>query len=255
MSGNWVRGMNRPWRPGWGPPSCPRPSSLPRLPISWLICLLLWSAAIAGALSIACPSSMACSFVPLPYRSHDFVPLLGYYLLRPPKTLEAPIAGAQHWLSGALLQFWCLKPIWRIAGVFPDGRLPAFPAAGRFCDVESAYRLLSQGPFLSLLCDVWLPEDAPGSGYLMSTTGSSRSCSEQAAADYGRSILGNYGKPRKKPDRGFFFFFFFFFSLAPEPRQKTTTPKSSSKVKDKHDTSHLATPLQQARLVRFPEPG
>ncbi len=103
-----------------------------------------------GRFIYSLPIVMACSLIASRIVSMTFIPLLGYYLLRPPKTLEAPIAGAAPaWVPGALLQVWA--PDDRASVAFYGG-LPGFPGRGRFCHVEAAYRLFSQGPFLSLLC-------------------------------------------------------------------------------------------------------
>jgi multidrug efflux pump subunit AcrB len=102
--------------------------------------------------------------------------------------------------------------------------------------------------------DVWLPEDAPVAA-TNATTRQAEAVLQQAAAEYGKEHPGPDGKPREVLESLTSFVGGggprFWYSLAPEPRQNNYA-QIIIQVKDKHDTSHLIVPLQQALSRAIP---
>jgi multidrug efflux pump subunit AcrB len=102
--------------------------------------------------------------------------------------------------------------------------------------------------------DVWLPEDAPVAA-TNATTRQAEAVLQQAAAEYGKEHPGPDGNPREVLESLTSFVGGggprFWYSLAPEPRQNNYA-QIMIQVKDKHDTSHLVVPLQQALLRAIP---
>jgi multidrug efflux pump subunit AcrB len=176
--------------------------------------------------------------------------LLGYYLLRPPKTLEAPIAERrQHGFLGVYYKFGRLMIAhrWR----FMAGSV-VFLALGAFAMSKLHTAFFPKDLSYLSYVDVWLPEDAPVAA-TDATTRQAEAVLQQAAAEFGKEHPGPDGKPREVLE--FLTSFVggggprFWYSLAPEPRQNNYA-QIMIQVKDKHDTSHLVVPLQQ-----FGKPG
>ena len=205
-----------------------------------------------GRFIYSLPIVMACSLIASRLVSMTFIPLLGYYLLRPPKTLEAPIAERrQHGFLGVYYKFGRLMIAhrWR----FMAASL-VFLALGAFAmwNLHTAF-FPKDLSYLSYV-DVWLPEDAPVAA-TNATTRQAEAVLQQAAAEYGKEHPGPDGKPREVLESLTSFVGGggprFWYSLAPEPRQNNYA-QIIIQVKDKHDTSHLIVPLQQALSRAIP---
>jgi len=205
-----------------------------------------------GRFIYSLPITIACSLIASRIVSMTFIPLLGYYLLRPPKTLEAPIAERrQHGFLGVYYKFGRLMIAhrWRFmaASVF-------FLALGAFAmwNLHTAF-FPKDLSYLSYV-DVWLPEDAPVAA-TNATTRQVEAVLRQAAAEYGKEHPGPDGKPREVLESLTSFVGGggprFWYSLAPEPRQNNYA-QIIIQVKDKHDTGHLVVPLSQALIRSIP---
>ena len=205
-----------------------------------------------GRFIYSLPVVMACALVSSRIVSMTFIPFLGYYLLRSPKVLEAPIAERrQHGFLGLYYQFGrqVIEHRWRfMAGslVFLGlGALAMWKLDTAFFPKDLSY--------LSYV-DVWLPEDAP----LSATDATARQVEAivgKVSAEYGKEHPGPDGKPREVlkcltsfvggggPR--------FWFSVSPEAQQNNYA-QIVIQVKDKHDTNHLVDPWQQALLRAIP---
>ena len=139
-----------------------------------------------GRFIYSLPVVMACALVSSRIVSMTFIPFLGYYLLRSPKVLEAPIAERrQHGFLGLYYQFGrqVIEHRWRfMAGslVFLGlGALAMWKLDTAFFPKDLSY--------LSYV-DVWLPEDAPCRYGCNAAPG--RSHPGEASAEYGKEHPG-----------------------------------------------------------------
>jgi len=205
-----------------------------------------------GRFIYSLPVVMACSLVASRIVSMTFIPTLGYYLLRAPKVLEAPIEERrQHGFLGLYYQFgrWVIEHRWR----FMAGSL-VFLAVGAVAMMKLDTAFFPKDLSYLSYIDVWLPEDAP----LSATDETARQVERivgQVAAAYGRENPGPDGKPRKVLECLTSFVGGggprFWFSLSPEAQQPNYA-QIVIQVKDKHDTNHLVDPLSQALLRAIP---
>ena len=205
-----------------------------------------------GRFIYSLPITIACSLIASRIVSMTFIPLLGYYLLRPPKTLEAPIAERrQHGFLGVYYKFGRLMIAhrWRFMAASV-----LFLALGAFAmwNLHTAF-FPKDLSYLSYV-DVWLPEDAPVAA-TNATTRQVEAVLRQAATEYGKEHPGPDGKPREVLECLTSFVGGggprFWYSLAPEPRQNNYA-QIIIQVKDKHDTGHLVVPLSQALIRSIP---
>jgi multidrug efflux pump subunit AcrB len=205
-----------------------------------------------GRFIYSLPVVMACSLVASRIVSMTFIPFLGYYLLRPPKTLERPIhERRQHGFLGMYYRFgrWVIAHRWR----FLTGSLVFLGLGGvALMQLKTAF-FPKDLSYLSYV-DVWLPEDAP----LSSTNEIAMQVEkilQEVAGTFGRGHGGTDQKPREVLDCLTSFVGGggprFWFSLAPEPQQPNYA-QIVIQVKDKHDTNHLVEPLQQALMKVIP---
>jgi multidrug efflux pump subunit AcrB len=205
-----------------------------------------------GRFIYSLPVVMACSLVASRIVSMTFIPFLGYYLLRPPKTLERPIhERRQHGFLGMYYKFgrMIIAHRWR----FFAGSLGFLALGGvAMMNLKTAF-FPKDLSYLSYV-NVWLPEDAP----LSATDETARQVErvvQEVAAAYGREHLGGGGKPQEVLDCLTSFVGGggprFWFSLSPEPQQPNYA-QIVIQVKDKHDTNHLVDPWQQALLRAIP---
>ena len=197
-----------------------------------------------GKFLYSLPVVIACSLVASRIVSMTFIPLLGYYLLRP----RAEQTGEERRRTGFAAAYYRL-------GRFAIAHRWAFLAASLVVVVAGgvlASQLKTQFfptdlQYLSYV-DVWLPEDAPLSATLGVTTDVERVIREVASehergvehtGTQDRQILKSLttfvggGGPR------------FWLSAAPEPPQLNYA-QILVEVNDKHDTSALVGPLQRA---------
>lgn len=234
-----------------------------------------------GEFLYSLPVALTCSLVASRIVSMTFIPLLGYYLLRP-KSESAPRSVASEVSTTSRrrkLRSLPLAVLTRLRLTSPrseDRRKRGFAAwYYRIGDAAINHRwkalaisvaLLALGGFfmsqlkqqffpkdLSYLSyvDVWLPEDAP----LGATNEAARQAEEairEVAREYGREHSED-GRPREVLQSVTTFVGGggprFWFSVAPE-LQQLNYAQIIIQVKDKHDTAHLIEPLQKALSAR-----
>jgi multidrug efflux pump subunit AcrB len=190
-----------------------------------------------GEFVYSLPVVLTCSLVASRLVSMTFIPLLGYYLLRP--KAEAPIAERRK--KGFAAFYYrignaAINHRWKVLA----GSLLLLALGGFFMSQLKQQFFPKDLSYLSYV-DVWLPEDAP----LTATNEAAHRAEEvirRVTKEYGEktgdvlqsltTFIGG-GGPR------------FWFSVAPE-QQQLNYAQIIIQVKDKHDTEHLIEPLQQA---------
>lgn len=204
-----------------------------------------------GRFLYSLPIVLTCSLVASRLVSMTFIPLLGYYLLRPSKKQELPLAerrrrGFAGWYYKA--GHWAIAHRWKVLG----GSL-AFLALGGFFGSQLKTQFTPKDLSYLSYIDVWLPEDAP-----LSAT---RETTERVEA-ITRRVIDEYGKAHAEDDRPLDILESlttfvggggprFWFSVAPEPQQ-TNYAQIIVQLKDKHLTHHLIEPLQAAFSAEIP---
>jgi multidrug efflux pump subunit AcrB len=206
----------------------------------------------SGYFLYSLPIVLACALVSSRIVSMTFVPLFGYYLLRPHKKHEPTIEELRkQGFTGLYYRIgtWVLKHRWKSCaasivflglGIVIMSRLHTsfFPN-----DVQ----------YWSYL-DVWLPNDAP-----LSTTNEAAIKAEgiirRVTEEYGKQHPDRKGKPRKILQSITTFVGGggprFWFSVTPQPQQLNYA-QVIIQVTDKDDTPRLAGPLQLALLTEIP---
>ncbi|HMX29438.1 MAG TPA: efflux RND transporter permease subunit, partial [Blastocatellia bacterium] len=197
-----------------------------------------------GEFIYSLPIVMTCSLVASRLVSMTFIPLLGYYLLRP--KAETPIAerrtkgfAAWYYRIGTA----AINHRWRVLAA----SLGLLLLGGVFFSQLKQQFFPKDLAYLSYV-DVWLPEDAP-----LSATNEAARRSEEIIAkvtrEYGAQHKGDDGKPREVLESLTTFVGGggprFWSSVAPE-LQQLNYAQIILQVKDKHDTAHLIAPLQNA---------
>ncbi|HEU0174231.1 MAG TPA: efflux RND transporter permease subunit [Blastocatellia bacterium] len=185
------------------------------------------------------PVVMTCSLVASRLVSMTFIPLLGYYLLRPKAE-----AGIEERRKKGFAAFY-----YRVGNAAIDHRWKVLAGSLVFLALGGFFMgQLKQSFFpkdLSYLSyvDVWLPEDAP-----LAATNEAALRAEEVI----RSVIKEYGKEHKDGDALQSLTTFiggggprFWFSVAPE-LQQLNYAQIIIQVKDKHDTEQLIEPLQKA---------
>jgi multidrug efflux pump len=182
-----------------------------------------------GKFMYSLPIVIGASLVASRLVSMTFIPLLGYYLLRPkaePSIEERRKVGfaAQYYRVG----MWAIQHRWRVAA----GAL-VFLVVGLGLGKQLKQQFFPKDLSYLFYVDVWLPEDAP----LMSTHRAVRE-TESIVREVGgeklayvTTFLGG-GAPR------------FWNTVTPE-QQQGNYAQILVEVKDKHDTAHLVGPLQK----------
>ena len=130
------------------------------------------------------PVVMTCTLVASVIVSFTFMPLIAYYLIKPPKHPEPPMAerrqhGFRVLLSGRRL---CL----RIAGPLPSARLSVLLVGGYFMSTLKPQFFPKDLSYLSYV-DVWLPPDAASARRTSSQKGQ-RPSSAKKQNGLGRNI-------------------------------------------------------------------
>jgi multidrug efflux pump subunit AcrB len=196
-----------------------------------------------GEFLYSLPVVLTCSLVASRLVSMTFIPLLGYYLLRP--KAEAKIEERRRRGFAAFY--------YRVGKFAINHRWKALAASVVFLALGGGFMTQLQQQFfpkdLSYLSyvDVWLPEDAP----LGATNEAARRSEEiirEVVKEYGQQHSDD-GQPREVLQSLTTFVGGggprFWFSVAPE-LQQLNYAQIIIQVKDKHDTSHLIAPLQAA---------
>ena len=196
------------------------------------------------------PVVLACSLVASRLVSMTFIPLLGYYLLRPKaeRSIEERRKkgfAAQYYRLGT----WAINHRWKVmAGAF------GFLLLGGVLMSQLKTQFFPKDLSYLSYVDVWLPEDAP-----LAATNEAAAQSEaiirEVMADYGKQHPESDGKPRDVLQSLTTFVGGggprFWFSVSPELKQLNYA-QIIIQVKDKHDTSHLIHPLQEALSAKIP---
>ncbi len=212
--------------------------------VAYLPLLMLQSQ--IGAFVYSLPVVLGCSLVASRIVSMTFIPMLGYYLLRPGK---APVPLAERRTSGFTGMYY------RAVGLAIDHRWLALAAsivllAGGGLLVVSKLKVQFFPKDLSYLSyvDVWLPEDAT-IGATNAVAAQAETVIRRVADDYAKAHPGDDGKPREVLRSVTTFVGGggprFWFSVAPELFQPNYAQLIIN-VQDKHDTGQLVAPLQQA---------
>jgi multidrug efflux pump subunit AcrB len=208
-----------------------------------------------GRFLFTLPVVLTCSLVASRIVSMTFIPLLGYYLLKPPKKAETPLVDRRtRGFAGAYYRLgrWAIQHRWAVFA----GSLAFLVLGGLIFSRLKTQFFPKDLAYLSYV-DVWLPEDAT-----LEATGEAALLTEDAirevAEEYGRehahakakdghasevlksltTFVGG-GGPR------------FWFSVSPEPRQENYA-QIIIQVNDKHDTQHLVDVLQAQVPSRVP---
>jgi multidrug efflux pump subunit AcrB len=202
-----------------------------------------------GRFLYSLPVVIACSLVASRVVSMTFIPLLGYYLLRP--KAEPPIAerrqrgfAAFYYRVGSA----AIRQRWAVLG----GSL-LFLALGGFLFTQLRQQFFPKDLSYLSYVDVWLPEDAP----LAATTAIARQAEaviREVTAAYGTAHAGDHGTPRQVLESLTTFVGGggprFWFSVSPE-QQQLNYAQIIIQVRDKHDTQHLVGLLQEALSARI----
>jgi multidrug efflux pump subunit AcrB len=205
-----------------------------------------------GRFIYSLPVVLACSLVASRLVSMTFIPLLGYYLLRP--SAKAEPSREERRRSGFASWYY------RTGGWAIEHRRPVFAASlvilaggGYFMGNLRRQFFPKDFSYLSYV-DVWLPEDAPVYATNQAAL-SAEAVVRQVAAEYGKRTPGPDGKPREilrsvttsvgggGPR--------FWFSVSPELIQLNYA-QLILQVEDKHDTEPLVPLLQRALSAAIP---
>ncbi|HKB08368.1 MAG TPA: efflux RND transporter permease subunit [Candidatus Polarisedimenticolia bacterium] len=205
-----------------------------------------------GRFLYSMPVVLACSLIASRIVSMTFIPLLGYYLLRPGKTREASVAERR---ARGFARFyyrvggWALDHRWKVFALSV-----LFLLAGGFMASQLKQSFFPKDLSYLSYIDVWLPEDAP----LSATNAAARLADETArevASEYGRSHPGADGRPRDVLKSLTTFVGGggprFWNSISPE-LQQLNYAQVILEVNDKHDTGHLVPSLQRALWAAIP---
>ncbi|HSB08795.1 MAG TPA: efflux RND transporter permease subunit [Blastocatellia bacterium] len=203
-----------------------------------------------GAFIYSMPVVIGCSLVASRLASMTFLPLLGYYMIKPKPELPAHERrkkgfAAWYYRVGTA----AINHRWKVLG----GSL-AFLALGGFFMSQLKTQFFPKDLSYLSFVDVWLPEDAP----LEATNNAAKhaeSVIRETMRDYGehhreegksREVLRSLttfvggGGPR------------FWFSVSPE-LQQLNYAQIIIEVNDKHETGHLIDSLQEALSAQVPE--
>jgi multidrug efflux pump len=203
-----------------------------------------------GLFIYSLPVVIAISLVASRVVSMTFIPLLGYYLLRP----KAEKSVEERRKSGFASFYyrvgsWAIEHRWKSL----SASLVLLAAGGVLASGLKSQFFPKDLSYLSYV-DVWLPEDAP-----LSATRDAAQRAEaiirETAERAGREGKGKEGKPREILESLTTFLGGggprFWFSVSPE-LQQLNYAQILIQVKDKHDTAHLVAPLQEALSAGVP---
>ena len=196
------------------------------------------------------PIVIGASLVASRIVSMTFIPLLGYYLLRPtaePAIEERRKTGfaAAYYRAGSA----AIRHRW----AFLAASLALLGAGGAFVSQLKQQFFAVDRQYLSYV-DVWLPEDAPASA-TERVARQVETTIRRVAEEYGKSHADGDNHPREVLKSLTTFVGGggprFWFSIAPEPRQPNYA-QVLIEVVDKHDTEHLADRIQSALSSTIP---
>ncbi len=206
-----------------------------------------------GKFIYSLPIVLTCALVASRLVSMTFLPLLGFYLLRPSKK---PAPSAEERRKGPARHYyravgWAIDHRWKVLGVSL-----AFVAVALFFGGRLKKSFFPKDFSYLSYVDVWLPEDAP----IASTNQVAMHAEEivrSVAAEYGKTHPGEDGAEGQPRDVLQSITTFvggggprFWFSVSPE-MQQANYAQLLLQVKDKHDTAELVPMLQRA-LAQIP---
>ena len=193
------------------------------------------------------PVVMTCTLVASIIVSFTFIPLIAYYLIKPPKHAEPPMAERRsHGFPGLYYKVgdFALRHRW---GVFA-GSLLVLVLGGWFLSMLHPQYFPKDLSYLSYV-DVWLPPDAPLGATNVATERAEKVIREEADRfgneHHRKDVLKSLttfvggGGPR------------FWFSVEPE-QQQVNYAQIIVEVTDKHFTNELVGPLQTALSREVP---
>jgi multidrug efflux pump subunit AcrB len=183
-----------------------------------------------GRFMYSLPIVIGCSLVASRLVSMTFIPLLGYYLLRPkaePSIEERRKSGFASWYYRIGQR--AIEHRWRVAIASL-----AFLAIGGVVGKQLKQQYFPKDLSYLFYVDVWLPEDAPLFATNRATVETEAIIREVAGGklESVTSWVGG-GGPR------------FWSTVTPE-QQQANYAQILVQVKDKHETEHLIAPLQEA---------
>ncbi|MGA9995273.1 MAG: efflux RND transporter permease subunit, partial [Pyrinomonadaceae bacterium] len=196
-----------------------------------------------GRFLYSLPVVIACSLIASRLVSMSFIPLLGYYLLKP--KAEMPIEerrkkgfASKYYKLGT----WAINHRWRVLAASL-----VFLAVGGLLMTRLGKQFFPKDLSYLSYVDIWLPDDAP----FAETNQAARQTEEvirRVVNEYGHKHPED-GKPREVLESLTTFVGGggprFWFSVSPE-MQQLNYAQIILQVKDKHDTAHLIGPLQEA---------
>lgn len=203
-----------------------------------------------GAFLYSMPVVITCSLVASRLASMTFIPLLGYYMIKPKKELpmhERRKRGFAAWYyrvgTAAINHRWKV-----LAGSL------VFLALGVFFMSQLKTQFFPKDLSYLSYVDVWLPEDAPLEATNRATI-RAEAVIRDVFMEYGDRHAES-GKPRELL-RSLTTFVGgggprFWFSVSPE-QQQLNYAQIIVEVTDKHETGHLVAPLQEALSAKIPE--
>jgi multidrug efflux pump len=211
---------------------------------------LLMVKGATGTFIYSLPIVLACSLVASRIVSMTFIPLLGYYLLRPSRKRERSMeerrsmgfTGVYHRVGS-----WALEHRWialaGAIGLLVVGVLSVSGLKNEFFPKDLSY--------LSYV-DIWLPEDATITA-TDAVTAQAEQVVRRVADEYGKAHPNADGEPVLKSISSFVGGGgpHFWFSVLNEMVQPNYAQLILN-VNDKHDTAHLVEPLQRALTADIP---
>jgi multidrug efflux pump subunit AcrB len=218
--------------------------------VAYLPLLMLRSQ--TGAFIYSLPVVLACSLIASRLVSMTFIPLLGYYLLRPSsKKVESIHERRAHGFTGMYYRTvgWAIDHRW----IALTGALLLLAAGGAVVTRLQVQFFPKDLSYLSYV-DLWLPEDAT-IGATNATAARAEAIIRRVAEEYSAAHPGEGGKPESALVSVTSFVGGggprFWFSVAPELFQPNYAQLIIN-LRDKHDTAHLVDPLQRALSAEIP---
>jgi multidrug efflux pump subunit AcrB len=203
-----------------------------------------------GRFLYSLPVVLTCSLVASRIVSMTFIPLLGYYLMRP----KAEASLEERHRSGFAHYYyrfgrWSIHHRWLVAALSV-----LFLVGGGVMFTELQTQFFPKDLSYLSYVDVWLPEDATLTG-TDDVAIRVETIIREVGEEYGRHHPGKDGKPREVIGRLTTFDGGggprFWFSVSPELEQLNYA-QIIMEVRDKHDTEHLVAPLQRRLMAQIP---
>jgi multidrug efflux pump subunit AcrB len=205
-----------------------------------------------GSFLVSLPIVMASSLLASRLVSMTFLPLLGYYLLRPSKSSEESLEDRRgHGFAGfySRVATGAIEHRWLVLA----GSV-VFLVVGGLAGHKLKSQFFPEDVQYWATVDVWLPNDAPLS-LTSQTAMETEQVIEEAAKEYGRQHPGKGGKPREILHSMTTFVGGggprFWLSVSPE-LQQLNYAQVVLQMNDKNDTPEIVGPLQMAVAAKIP---